>query len=231
MTFEIDIGMEDEKKLITLRVDPDEKIIESVSGIISYWDIQGEIKLFKEGEELNVNQKWIDSIVDKKDNIVVKSKSDSKRLPKDIWTLRIENEIVSLGNTTVNIINKNNSDSNVEIDLRLYDTPGPIKIGSNIALSFDHHLLLKIPRSYPFSCPTLKWKDDIFHPNIRSSKEGGKVRMKYLENWTFSSDLRTLIQEIKKLLLKPEIDKNWDTRRCNEALECYLNAEFPEVQR
>ncbi|MFO7792688.1 MAG: ubiquitin-conjugating enzyme E2 [Candidatus Saliniplasma sp.] len=231
MPFEIDIGDIDEGRRITIRVDPTEKIVESISGIISYWDIEGDITIYKEGKEINVNQKWADSIIEDGDFVSIKSKIYDRTLPNDLWLSRVENELDHLLEEDVNVIQKNNMDTYMEIKLRLNNTPGPINIGSNIALSFDHIIQLKIPRSYPYSSPIIKWKDDIFHPNIQSPKNGGFVKMTYLENWSFSSDLKSLVNEIKKLLVKPEIDKSWETRECNEALEYYLSSGFPEPKK
>jgi len=93
MFFDIHVGKEDEEKRISIRIDPTKKIIDSISGIISYWDIEDQIILLYEGDEINLNQKWSNTNIGEGDLILIKEKKVNKILPKDIWSSRVKNEI------------------------------------------------------------------------------------------------------------------------------------------
>lgn len=230
MSFDIDIGKEGGEKRLTIRIDPSKKIIESISGIISYWDIEEDIVLLHEGTELNIEQKWANTDIKKGDFVLIKRQKSNKCLPKDIWLARIENEVESFKEIGIEVIEKEFTENSILLKLKLNDIPGPVKIGSNIALSFNHVIELNITRNYPYSSPILRWKSDIFHPNIKLPTKGGGVSMKYLENWSFSSNINTLIKEIVNLLLEPDIERKWDTRNCTHASEKYLSSEFPSTK-
>lgn len=230
MSFDIDIGKEGREKRLTIRIDPTKKIIESISGIISYWDIEEDIVLLHEGTELNIERKWANTDIKKGDFVLIKRQGNNKCLPKDIWLSRIENEVESFKEKGIEVIERKLTENSILLKLKLNDIPGPVKIGSNIALSFNHVIELNITRNYPYSSPILRWKSDIFHPNIKLPTKGGGVSMKYLENWSFSSNINTLIKEIVNLLLEPDIERKWDTRNCTQASEKYLSSGFPSTK-
>ncbi|MGM0406225.1 MAG: ubiquitin-conjugating enzyme E2 [Thermoplasmatota archaeon] len=228
MPFDINIGKEEEVKNISIRIDPTEKIIDSVSGIISYWDIENDIILYYKDTKLNLNQKWSETNIEEGDLVLIKNKKSNKILPRDIWSSRIENEIEKLRDNNIEIIEVNFSKKTFSCKLKMIDTPGPINIGSKIALSFDHVIHIDVPRSYPYEKPRLEWRSEIFHPNIKPPEKGGRIWIEYLENWHFSKSLITLIQEIKNLLLNPDIKRRWKIRQCIEAYDVYISSGFPD---
>lgn len=227
MFFDIHVGKEDEEKRISIRIDPTKKIIDSISGIISYWDIEDQIILLYEGDEINLNQKWSKTNIGEGDLILIKDKKRNKNLPKDIWSSRIRNEIKQLITDDIEIIEKQFNEKSFSCKFKMIDTPGPVNIGSKIALSFNHEVHMKIPRSYPYTSPKLKWESEIFHPNIKPPKKGGGLWIEYLENWHFSNSIKKLVQEIKNLLMNPDLERRWKIRECVEAFDKYISSGFP----
>ncbi len=228
MPLEIDIGYEEEGRKVTIKVDPNKKIKDSISDLLSYWGFEDNIILSMDGKKLNPNQRWIDVGTEEGDLISVKPKKNQNYLPEQIWRSRIENEIISLPKRYIEISNEIIGEEEIEVKMLLTGTPGPIKIGSQIALAYEHSILLKISRSYPYTRPVLKWKDDIFHPNILPRDEGGSIKIKYLNNWCFSDNIKSLIENIRSVLMNPEIENVWDSKICNDALEHYLSKGFPK---
>ncbi len=228
MSFDIEIGKQGEGSRISIRIDPTEKIIESISGIISYWDIEEEIKILYNGSELCLDQKWSRTDIKEGDFVLIERKNKDIRLPKQIWESRLKNEMDIIKENDVEVIEEHFDDESFSCTFKVINTPGPVKIGSNIALSFQHIFELKIPRSYPYFRPKIRWETDIFHPNIKLPKKGGEIKIDYIENWSFSCNLKRLVEEIKNLLLNPDIERVWESRNCKEAADKYLSLGYPK---
>jgi ubiquitin-protein ligase len=58
--------------------------------------------------------------------------------------------------------------------------------------------------SFPFSAPIIKFVTRMFHPNI---DENGVMQLAILrDNWNPTYDMRSLLNEIKNVLKKPNFD-------------------------
>ncbi len=211
------------KEVIDIRVNPSEDIAKTVEKIISYWGLDEDRILRYDGERLVSEKSWMDYDIEDGSTVSLEKRSNN-RLPKHLWRRRIENEIDSIRGAG---IERCGSGEEIELEITLKDTPGPVKVDREVGLIFTHEFDLVLPRDYPFSPPRIRWRTPIFHPNIRRSTDDHPIRMKYLDEWDIGKNISVLIEKIRDLLSSPDPERELDLKRCNDALREYRSGSFP----
>lgn len=74
------------------------------------------------------------------------------------------------------------------------------------------------PKSYPFMPPSVKFLDNVYHPNIYRD---GKICIDILENrkWSPSMNVRTVLQSLRSLFMDP----NPSSPANRQAAHMYIN--------
>jgi ubiquitin-protein ligase len=151
------------------------------------------------------------------------------KLPKDILIERILNELkVCKRHFKHNffIMSKSLNEFPIEVDVEMFNTPAPIRHGSRIETKYEHKFTLMIPEDYPYHKPTVKWKTEIFHPNIMHPKNGGFVCTNLLTRWNFKSTLKMFIKGIESLLSNPNPMNPFETPSCSHAADYFKENDF-----
>ena len=226
MVLRLNISEPDLGESIVVETDPETKIITTINSAKSYWSLDGEYVMKRDGGRLDRRDSWSKIDIEDGDKLTLKKISDIKKMPKTLWKNRIENEIGGLKKSDPDIDAAWDEDE-VKIRVQL-KTSGPIKVGDDIGLSFKHEFEVRLGREYPYTAPKIKWNSDIFHPNIAPPEEGGRLRMGYIDRWDFSKNIVDLVHDIEKILMEPEIDNKIGESTCVEASKKYLDGNFPE---
>ncbi len=141
-------------------------------------------------------------------------------LPKDLLIKRIKNELKECRkNCRHEFKYKREIDFPFEIDVVLRDCPGPIWKNGKVETKYEHELKIIITDAYPYQKPIVRWKSDIFHPNIMPPEDGGYVCTKLLDKWTFNSTLSVFIKGIEVLLSNPNPKNPFENNECTKAAE------------
>ena len=82
---------------------------------------------------------------------------------------------------------------------------GPKKTGYHGGL---FRLLIKLPSDYPNSRPEIRFKNPVFHPNVRFDKEndsmgGYHICIDYINKWNKENSILEALVSIYQLLIKP----------------------------
>lgn len=223
MTFELTLTRGGEEIKIT--VDPLERVDDSLDGVKNYWDLEEDFELYDlERRELDRNINWAENDIE--DGSMMMVREGSKDLPDEILSRRIHNEIDRLKDEGYLVDELDDEGFDLMLTIK---APGPVKVDHRVGLVFEHNLTISITEGYPSTSPLIEWKSDIYHPNISFSKDCGKVKTSYLEEWDFDHDLVSLTKHLEELLTKPERDKTIDTDRCKNAQEFYDEHGFPSL--
>lgn len=108
------------------------------------------------------------------------------------------------------------------INVRLVNVPGPIFVDRKIKHRYSHELKIEITRDYPYRKPVVRWKTEIFHPNIMPPEDGGYVCTKIFDRWQTESSLAGFLRGIETLLINPVPKNPFGCDACTRAAE-YFN--------
>lgn len=226
MTLDLTLSRERGKEKVTVRVEPNDSIEETLDDISSYWNISGSLELEGRQGKIDTDLLWQDSEVEDGETLSIKTSFSPKTLPVEIWKTRIDNELSELEENGYKFKKHMEKDS-VVIDVHLQDVSGPVKVDERIGLVFSHSLKIKLSRSYPSESPTIRWQTSVFHPNIAPPENEGMMHSSIIENWNLENDLLDLLQHLEDLLTDPELDYTLEITECQEAAEEYRENGFP----
>lgn len=109
---------------------------------------------------------------------------------------RLNRELVGLGK--VYQIQLSSGDDNIlKWDLTLVGPTGSSWSGLSITLK------LEFPGDYPYHPPTIKFAQDIFHPNVDPN---GAICQGFLDRWLPSMGVDFVINHVLQLLIEPNLD-------------------------
>lgn len=226
MTLDLTLSREQGSEEVTVRVEPDDSIEDTLDDLRSYWKLSGSLGMEGDQGQIDTTLQWQDSDVEDGDTLTLFNENSKKTLPIDTWHARIERELSRLEEDGYRFESEEKDDSFI-IDLHLDDIGAPIQVGEKIGLAFKHRLDLTIQRTYPYEAPYVVWQTAIFHPNIAPPEKDGELRSTLVENWTFDKNLSDLLQHIEDLLTEPELDYTIDISDCRDAAEEYRENDFP----
>ena len=109
---------------------------------------------------------------------------------------------------------------------KMSKVPGPVWSGEKVSTTYNHEFMVTITDNYPYEKPIVRWRTDIFHPNIMPPKEDGHVCTKLLDTWNFSSNLLAFINGIESLLAEPNPGNPWGSKTCMEAARYFAKNEY-----
>ena len=121
-------------------------------------------------------------------------------LPLDILKKRLTNEILLCKNELpheIEVVDPEFSEFPVTIYVTFKNITGPVWRGNKVTHLFTHKMRIDISKDYPYQKPTTRWQTDIFHPNIVPPERGGWVCIKFLADWSFTSNLLTFLNGIE----------------------------------
>lgn len=119
---------------------------------------------------------------------------------------------------------------------------GPKKTGYQGGL---FRLVIRIPSNYPDSCPEIRFKNPVFHPNVSESKssdypEGYHICLDYINHWKSENTIEEALIGIFQLMVRPtpgsgysntartllkDLNDNWNDEKyktkCNEWVRKY----------
>jgi len=151
------------------------------------------------------------------------------KLPKDILIKRVKQEILMCQRKLPHkIVVKDETFTEMPIKLKvtMAKTPGPIWKGDKLSTSYNHEFIVAITEDYPYEKPIVRWRTDIFHPNIMTPEEEGHVCTKLLDDWSFSSNLLAFINGIESLLSEPNPGNPWGSDTCMKAAHYFVEHEY-----
>lgn len=143
-------------------------------------------------------------------------------LPKDILRSRVKNEVMLCQKGfrhAISVSDPSLRSFPVEIIVTLVKTPGPIWSNGGVKHRYTHKLTILITEEYPFEKPIVKWRSDVFHPNIMLPDDGGYVCTKLLDDWDFNSTLVTFVKGLETLLTNPNPANPFGSDSCTRAAE------------
>jgi ubiquitin-conjugating enzyme E2 C len=147
-------------------------------------------------------------------------------LPKDILVTHIKNEITECKRSLkhhIDVSDPTLATLSVKLGITIVDIPGPILRGETIKHKYTHKLSIIITDNYPYQIPIVRWRSEIFHPNIMTPEDDSLVCTKLLDDWNFRSTLFTFITGIKCLLSDPNPDSPFENDSCTRAAEYFYN--------
>jgi len=155
-------------------------------------------------------------------------------LPKDLLIKRIKNELKECRRKLRHHFRVSDEEFKklpIEITVTLVDTPGPVLSEGNVVHKYTHKLKIIITEDYPYQTPIVRWKSNIFHPNIMPPEDGGYVCTKLLEGWNFRSNLVAFIKGIETLLANPNPENPFETDSCTRAAEYFNKHPYTPPQK
>ena len=153
-------------------------------------------------------------------------------LPMTLLTRRLESELQEL------VLNRRISARNLPVDLSKFPlvldlilhSPGPVLTSDGIEWTSDHNVEVIIGRDYPYQPPIVRWRSDIFHPNIMCPEDGGYVCMRALVHWDFSRDIGSLLDGLVAMLVNPNPRMPLGSESCRWAARLF-SEKRPEFDR
>ncbi|MCD6512287.1 MAG: hypothetical protein J7K61_01615 [Thermoplasmata archaeon] len=156
-------------------------------------------------------------------------------LPKDLLIKRVKNELAECQRIFKHkfMINGELNKFPIEIMVTLVDSPGPVWSDRKVITRYEHKLKIIITEEYPFQTPIVRWRSNIFHPNIMPPEDGGYVCTKLLDRWNFHSNLVAFIKGIEVLLANPNPSNPFETDSCTRAAEYFNKYPYtpPQIKR
>jgi ubiquitin-protein ligase len=114
----------------------------------------------------------------------------------------------------------------ISITISINNHPAPISLNDRkdgFVYGTVHSFKITFGRSFPYQPPVVQWLTPIYHPNIASPSEGGRVCLKAIDSRQFEFNLTDLIKSVVQLLAHPNPTSPLDTRSCTEAAEVMNN--------
>lgn len=149
-------------------------------------------------------------------------------LPRPLLVARLRNELENARRGTRHVVLVEDPELKafpVTLTVTLRNAPGPVRRKGVVEMVDTHRLRLRITQDYPYQKPIVQWMSEIFHPNIMTYSEGGFVCTRFLDDWTFNSELKDFLRGLEALLLKPNPLNPYATCTCNEAAAYFLERE------
>ncbi len=142
--------------------------------------------------------------------------------PKEIVIRRLVNELKECSDFLGGDIelDPNTVTLPLVIDMRVTDV---LAYAAKDKVVSEHEFSVKITEDYGQCKPEVRWKSEIFHPNIMSPKDGGLVCLKMLNEWTYGTRLASFLNGIMTLLVEPNASSPFGTDSCKEAAEFFAN--------
>lgn len=91
----------------------------------------------------------------------------------------------------------------------------------------EHDFYIILTEEYGLQKPEVRWKSEIFHPNIMSPEDGGYVCTKMLDTWDFGTPLLTFLKGVEILVSNPNPMNPFGTGTCMEAAK-YFSDDTPK---
>lgn len=106
----------------------------------------------------------------------------------------------------------------ITIDVTLSNVLGYESKGKIVT---EHGFTMMITEEYGQRKPEVRWRTQIFHPNIMDPKDGGYVCIKLLNEWSFGSKLLSFIKGVENLVSCPNYKSPFGTDSCMAAAEFF----------
>jgi ubiquitin-protein ligase len=155
-------------------------------------------------------------------------------LPRALLVARLQNELAVARKKSRHLVVVDDPQFKqfpVTLSITLRGAPGPVRREGKVTLTDMHRLKLQITQDYPYQKPVVQWMSDIFHPNIMAYSEGGFVCTKFIDHWSFSSDLFNFLLGLEAILAKPNPHNPYATCTCREAAEYFLAKEEADARK
>lgn len=224
MTLDLTLTRREGNEKVTVRVESNDRVNETLDDLKSYWKVSSGLDLYRDDQEIEKDDRWQDTEVQDGDMLILRSQRSVKTLTIELWRSRVDNEASNIQDHGIETEMKEDS---MDVTVYLKDVSAPIKVGKKMGLAFNHRLKLVVPRTYPYEPPTVRWETSIFHPNINLPEDGGEMSFSGLDNWSFDENLSDLLEQIEGLLTEPELENTMDTPTCRDAAEEYRENGFP----
>ena len=146
-------------------------------------------------------------------------------LPLDILRKRLTNEIQLCKNQLpheIEVIDPDFKKFPTTLLVTFKNIPGPMWNGTKVGHLYTHKMRVDITKDYPYQKPVVRWRTEIFHPNIVPPSRGGWVCIKLLDDWSFSSNLLTFLNGIESLLVNPNPKSPYRDETTLEAARYFL---------
>jgi ubiquitin-protein ligase len=155
-------------------------------------------------------------------------------LPRPILVARLRNEVENARKRTRHIVLVDDPEFKqfpVTINITLRGAPGPVRRNGKVSQTDTHRLKLQVTQDYPYQKPIVQWMSEVFHPNIMTYSDGGFVCTRFLDDWTFNSELADFLRGLEALLQKPNPRSPYATCTCNDAAAYFLAEEARAAAR
>lgn len=113
----------------------------------------------------------------------------------------------------------------VKLEVRLNGILGLKRFNGEVVETRDNRFSVVLRRDYPFMKPVVRWRSDIFHPNISCPAEGGVVCMRLLQEWRADRTLLSLAEGLAALVEHPNLNEPLNFESCMKACEHLKGAE------
>ncbi|MBE6525152.1 MAG: hypothetical protein IJF47_06750 [Candidatus Methanomethylophilaceae archaeon] len=87
----------------------------------------------------------------------------------------------------------------------------------------EHQFTIILTEEYGFKKPEVRWRSEIFHPNILGPKDGGYVCLKMLNDWSFETSLLSFLKSVESLVMEPNPSNPFGTDSCMAAADYFSN--------
>ena len=87
----------------------------------------------------------------------------------------------------------------------------------------EHDFYIVLTEDYGFKKPEVRWKTQIFHPNIMDPSDGGYVCTKMLNEWEFNTRLPAFLKSLSFLVSNPNPMSPFGTESCMEAARFFAD--------
>lgn len=156
------------------------------------------------------------------------------KLPLPLLSRRLQQELEDCKRETshyVGVLDPTFTKFDAEVTVTLMNTPGPVLVGDKVRHKYTHKVLLVLSDEYPYAKPNVRWKSEIFHPNIMMPEDGGYVCTKLLDDWRYDSTLLSFVKGLETLLRTPNPDSPYATDSCMQAAAHFAHNPYkpPEI--
>ena len=145
-------------------------------------------------------------------------RGDDVGLPLLLAVRRIRNDLIELEDREDILVSDlgENISFPYSLKVRLVGVTGYVAPGKT---ADEHEFDVILGEDFPYERPKIRWKSEIFHPNIMSPSEGGGVCIADRDRWDFDSSLSDLILRIADLVKNPNPYNPLVSESCTAAAE------------
>lgn len=155
-------------------------------------------------------------------------------LPRPLLVRRLKNEVARARKQSKHLILVDDPEFKefpATLSITMRGAPGPVRRQGKVSTVDTHRLIVQVTKEYPYQKPIVQWMSDIFHPNIMTYTEGGFVCTRFIDNWSFESDLFTFLLGLEMILARPNPHSPYATCTCREAADYFLAKEEADAAR